>query len=115
MRGRDWKESRTPLRVCRYPARRDGRCGKHALPQLQDFVDRALWLSDSRLPPDAERVLPIMRQQHPREMGARVSGPDHRTPLCPARAHRIRFACAELLTSHAEFSHSTWTKILRTH
>src|SRR5712692_9711076 len=69
--------------------------------QLQDSVDRALWLSDSRLPPDAERVLPIMRQQHPREMGARVSGPDHRAPLCAAHAHSIRFACAELLTSHA--------------
>src|SRR5260370_19976810 len=100
-RGGDWKESRTPLRLCREPAGPGGRSGKHSLPQLQDSVDRALWLSDSRLPPDAERVLPIMRQQHPREMGACVSGSDHRAPLCAAHAHPIRFACAELLTSHA--------------
>jgi len=29
---------------------------------------------------------------------ARVSGPDHLAPLCPAHAHHFRFACAELLT-----------------
>jgi pyruvate formate lyase activating enzyme len=68
---------------------------------LENTVDRALWLSDFRIPPDAERVLPIMRQQHPWEMGVRVSGPDHRAPLCAAHAQPIRFACAELLTSHA--------------
>ena len=93
----DWKESRTPLRLCREPAGRSERPGKHALPQLQNSVDRALWLSDSWLPPDPERVLSIMRQQHPREMGPGVSGPDHCAPLCAAHAPPIRFACAELL------------------
>jgi hypothetical protein len=99
--GRDWKESRTPLRLCREPAGPGGRSGKHALSQLQNSVDRTLWLSDSWLPSGAERVLPIMRQKHPREMGVRVSGSDHRAPLCAAHAHPIRFACAELVTSHA--------------
>ena len=102
-RGGDWQESRTPLRLCGEPAGRGGRSGEHALPQLQDSVDRALWLSDSRLPPDPERVLPIMRQQHPREMGARVSGPDHFAPLCAAHAPPIRFACAGLLRGHCDF------------
>src|SRR5260370_25512726 len=97
-RGGDWKESRTPLHLCRKSAGPGGRSGKHALPQLQDSVDRALWLSDSRLPPDAEWVLPIVRQQHSWEMGALVSGPDHRAPLCAEHAHPIRFVCAELLT-----------------
>jgi hypothetical protein len=44
-----------------------------------------------------------MRQQHRWEMGARVSGPDHRAPLCAAHAPPFRFACAELLTSHDIF------------
>src|SRR5262249_16791453 len=96
----DWQESGAPLRLCRKPARPGGRSGKHALPQLQDSVDRTLWLSDSRLPPDAGRVLPIMRQQHPRDMGARISGPDHRAPLCDTHAPPTRFACAAL-RSHA--------------
>src|ERR1700746_3315503 len=98
-RGGDWKESRTPLRLCGEPAGPGRRFGKHALPQLQNSVDRAFWLSDSRLPPDPERVLSIMRQQHPREMGPGVSGPDHRAPLCAAHAPPIGFACGELLSS----------------
>jgi hypothetical protein len=55
----------------------------------------------------------MMRQQHPWEMGARVSRPDHRAALCAAHAHPIRFACAELVTSHATFLARRVAKRLR--